>query len=170
VFLGVSNTTFRKLDLFPSSGEGGEKISARLGPLDGANLNQWTVHVFRPARSQHIAQRIGSSLLREDLPPFLLQFCFNQSHSTSCHPAHAQPTDRYKNTTCIPGVHVGFSPPPSLTSNVVIKIPLYFLLYPLCITCPTRLKLVDLSSLIILGQENKLCGSSLYNFYTKPRI
>jgi hypothetical protein len=33
------NTTFRKLDLFPSSGEGGEKALTQLGPLERANLN-----------------------------------------------------------------------------------------------------------------------------------
>jgi hypothetical protein len=31
---------FRKLDLFPSSGEGG-KATTQLGPLETANLNQW---------------------------------------------------------------------------------------------------------------------------------
>jgi hypothetical protein len=36
------NTTFRNLDLFPSSGEGGEKIPTQLGPLERANLNHWT--------------------------------------------------------------------------------------------------------------------------------
>jgi hypothetical protein len=34
------NTTFRKLDLFPSSDEGGgENTPAQLGPLERANLN-----------------------------------------------------------------------------------------------------------------------------------
>jgi hypothetical protein len=32
--------TFRKLDLFPSSGEGEEKTPPQLGPLEIANLNQ----------------------------------------------------------------------------------------------------------------------------------
>jgi hypothetical protein len=32
------NTTFRKLDLFPSSGEWGEKTPTQLGPLERANL------------------------------------------------------------------------------------------------------------------------------------
>jgi hypothetical protein len=36
------NTTFRKLDLFPSSGEGGEKTPTQLGPLKRANLNPKT--------------------------------------------------------------------------------------------------------------------------------
>jgi hypothetical protein len=35
--LGSRNTTFRKLDLFPFSGEGGE--DTQLGPLERANLN-----------------------------------------------------------------------------------------------------------------------------------
>jgi hypothetical protein len=34
------NTTFRKLDLFPSSGEGKKPIL--LGPLERASLNHWT--------------------------------------------------------------------------------------------------------------------------------
>jgi hypothetical protein len=38
----LENTTFRKLDLFASSGEGGEKTPAQLGPLKRANLNHWT--------------------------------------------------------------------------------------------------------------------------------
>jgi hypothetical protein len=33
------NMTFRKLDLFPSSGEGGEKTPTQLGPLERANLS-----------------------------------------------------------------------------------------------------------------------------------
>jgi hypothetical protein len=39
----TKNTTFRKLDLFPSSGEGGEKTPTQLGPLERANLNHWTM-------------------------------------------------------------------------------------------------------------------------------
>jgi hypothetical protein len=35
------NTMFRNLDLFPSSGEGGEKTPTQLGPLERANLNPW---------------------------------------------------------------------------------------------------------------------------------
>jgi hypothetical protein len=30
------------MDLFPSSGEKGEKTPTQLGPLERANLNQWT--------------------------------------------------------------------------------------------------------------------------------
>jgi hypothetical protein len=41
VFYKLENTTFRKLDVFPSSGEG-EKIPTQLGPLERANLNHWT--------------------------------------------------------------------------------------------------------------------------------
>jgi hypothetical protein len=37
----LENTTFRKLDLFPSSVEGRE-TPALLGPLERANLNHWT--------------------------------------------------------------------------------------------------------------------------------
>jgi hypothetical protein len=36
------NTTFRKLDVFPFSGEGGEKTPTQLDPLERANLNHWT--------------------------------------------------------------------------------------------------------------------------------
>jgi hypothetical protein len=39
VFYKLENTTFRKLDLFPSSGEG-EKTPTLLGPLERANLNR----------------------------------------------------------------------------------------------------------------------------------
>jgi hypothetical protein len=35
--------TFRKLDLFPSSGKRVEKTPTQLGPLERANLNYWTV-------------------------------------------------------------------------------------------------------------------------------
>jgi hypothetical protein len=37
------NTTFQKLDLFPSSGEGG--TPTMLGPLERSNLYQWTTNV-----------------------------------------------------------------------------------------------------------------------------
>jgi hypothetical protein len=36
---GRRNTTFRKLDLFPSSGEGGKKTRTQLGPLERVNPN-----------------------------------------------------------------------------------------------------------------------------------
>jgi hypothetical protein len=38
----LDNTTFRKLDLLPSSGEGGRGTPTLLGPLDRANFNHWT--------------------------------------------------------------------------------------------------------------------------------
>jgi hypothetical protein len=38
----LENTMFRKLDLFPSSGEGGGKTPTQLGPLERTNLNHWT--------------------------------------------------------------------------------------------------------------------------------
>jgi hypothetical protein len=41
----LENTKFRKLDLFPSSGEGG-KTPTQLGPLERANLNHWTTPVI----------------------------------------------------------------------------------------------------------------------------
>jgi hypothetical protein len=34
-------TTFRKLDLFPTTGEGEEKTSTQLGPLERANLSHF---------------------------------------------------------------------------------------------------------------------------------
>jgi hypothetical protein len=37
----TKNTTFRKLDLLPSAGEGWETPTL-LGPLERANLNHWT--------------------------------------------------------------------------------------------------------------------------------
>jgi hypothetical protein len=36
----LENTTFWKLDLFPSSGRGG-RTPSQLGPLERANLNHW---------------------------------------------------------------------------------------------------------------------------------
>jgi hypothetical protein len=41
IVIVIENTTFRKLDLFPPSGEGKE-IHALLGPLEGSNINHWT--------------------------------------------------------------------------------------------------------------------------------
>jgi hypothetical protein len=44
VFQRIENTTFQKLDLFLSSGEGGgEKTPTHLGPLERTNLNHWTI-------------------------------------------------------------------------------------------------------------------------------
>jgi hypothetical protein len=37
----LENMTFRKLDLFLSSGEGGGEDTSQLGPLERANLNYW---------------------------------------------------------------------------------------------------------------------------------
>jgi hypothetical protein len=42
IFWKLENTTFRKLDLFPSSGER-EKTPTRLGPLESANLLRFLV-------------------------------------------------------------------------------------------------------------------------------
>jgi hypothetical protein len=42
----LENTMFRKLDCFPSSGEGRETIT-RFGPLERANLNYWTTRVLQ---------------------------------------------------------------------------------------------------------------------------
>jgi hypothetical protein len=38
----IKNTPFRKLNLFPFLGEGWETLSL-LGPLEGTNLNHWTM-------------------------------------------------------------------------------------------------------------------------------
>jgi hypothetical protein len=43
VFWTLENTTFCKLDLFFSPGEGEDTYL--LGPLERANLNHWTTHV-----------------------------------------------------------------------------------------------------------------------------
>jgi hypothetical protein len=43
----LGNTTFRKLDLFPSSGEGGGEDTYSVGPLERANLNHWIL-TWRP--------------------------------------------------------------------------------------------------------------------------
>jgi hypothetical protein len=51
--------TFRKLDLSPSSGEGGGgKTPTQLGPLERANLNHWTI----PVRFTEHGMAMGSSL------------------------------------------------------------------------------------------------------------
>jgi hypothetical protein len=50
VFYKLEKTTFRKLDLFPSSGEG-EKTPAMLGPLERANLSHLRLeHMRLPKR------------------------------------------------------------------------------------------------------------------------
>jgi hypothetical protein len=52
--LNTENTTFRKLRLFPSSGEGSE-TPALLGSLESANLNHWTqqwVAAFHHSRTK----------------------------------------------------------------------------------------------------------------------
>jgi hypothetical protein len=46
------NTTFRKLDLFPSSGEGKKPIL--LGPLERASLNHWTTDVINHTGYKHL--------------------------------------------------------------------------------------------------------------------
>jgi hypothetical protein len=43
MFEKLENITFRKLDLFPSSGEG--EMPTLLDPVERANLNDWTTHV-----------------------------------------------------------------------------------------------------------------------------
>jgi hypothetical protein len=43
--LELGNTTFRKLDLFPSSGEGGRHLLLLCWvPLEKANFDYWTTH------------------------------------------------------------------------------------------------------------------------------
>jgi hypothetical protein len=44
-FYMLENTTFWKLDLFTSSGEG-KVIPTMLGPLEKVNLNYWTSHAL----------------------------------------------------------------------------------------------------------------------------
>jgi hypothetical protein len=45
--LKLEYTTFRRLDLLPSSGEG--EAPTLLGPLESANLNHWTQNPLKPA-------------------------------------------------------------------------------------------------------------------------
>jgi hypothetical protein len=45
VFYRTENTMFQKPDMFPPSGEGGEKTPTQLGPLERANLNHWIAPV-----------------------------------------------------------------------------------------------------------------------------
>jgi hypothetical protein len=54
IFWKLEKTAFRKLDLFPSSGEGGGETPTLLDPLERANLNHWmnpvilsVVHYFQ---------------------------------------------------------------------------------------------------------------------------
>jgi hypothetical protein len=51
---------FRKLDLFPSSGEGGggKKTPTQLGPLERANLTYWTAPVRFTQLFNHLRCRI----------------------------------------------------------------------------------------------------------------
>jgi hypothetical protein len=56
IVLYLKNTTLRKLDLFPSSDEGGEKTPTQLGPLERANLNHdfsFYEHLARYSRDTH---------------------------------------------------------------------------------------------------------------------
>jgi hypothetical protein len=46
VFLNLENTRFRKLDLFPSSGEWRKTPTHQLGPLERDNLNHWTKYAI----------------------------------------------------------------------------------------------------------------------------
>jgi hypothetical protein len=45
----LEKTALRKLDLFPSSGEGSE-IRTALGPVEGTDLNHCTAHVKSKSR------------------------------------------------------------------------------------------------------------------------
>jgi hypothetical protein len=47
-FLDIVHRPLRRLDLFPSSGEGG-KTPTLLGPLERANLKHWTLKPLEPA-------------------------------------------------------------------------------------------------------------------------
>jgi hypothetical protein len=62
----VENTTFRKLDLFPSSGEEG-KTPTQLGPLERANLSQVS-SVQEAVKKRDSWKRVGREPpIREDL-------------------------------------------------------------------------------------------------------
>jgi hypothetical protein len=49
--------TFRKLDLFPSSGERGEKTPIQLGPLERANLGEKTPTQLGPLERANLGDK-----------------------------------------------------------------------------------------------------------------
>jgi hypothetical protein len=87
-FQALKNTTFRKLDLFPSSGEGRETPTL-LGTLERANPNQLTIQVqvrvqviLRPTVSRPVRLGVGPALG----PMTLFQFSLFDNYflSSSC--------------------------------------------------------------------------------------
>jgi hypothetical protein len=95
----LENTTFRKLDLFPSSC-GGKEARSLFGPSERANPNHWTSHIsftaaiqtpeirlnFREITGEHAVNIVsmhewmlnydanGSEILPPPLEPFRLRF------------------------------------------------------------------------------------------------
>jgi hypothetical protein len=63
--LETRSTVFRKLDLFPSLGEG-EKTPTQFGPLERANLNHWTSGLSRCLLS-HLHLRTENDSVSETL-------------------------------------------------------------------------------------------------------
>jgi hypothetical protein len=60
----LDNTTFRKLDLLPSSGEGGGETPTVLGPLDRANLNHWNESWLDSRLRQEICLQMGCGAIQ----------------------------------------------------------------------------------------------------------
>jgi hypothetical protein len=77
---GILNTTFRKLDHFPSSGEG--ETSTQLSPLQRANFNHWTfikVKVtLRPTVSRPVRLGVRHPSRTNNQFFFLLDISFRQ--------------------------------------------------------------------------------------------
>jgi hypothetical protein len=84
--LGSINTIFRKLDMFPSSGEGEEKTSTELGPLERANLNHWTkvylvVHYEKPKSVTFSCAQQLTNTTKQNFRTFIYILQHNQKHS-----------------------------------------------------------------------------------------
>jgi hypothetical protein len=61
----LQNTTCRKLDPFPSSGEGGGKASL-LGPLERANPKQWTHSISKQTTHQDLSKGYNRKMYNEN--------------------------------------------------------------------------------------------------------
>jgi hypothetical protein len=87
--LKIRNTTFRKMYLFPSSGEG--ETPAMLGCLESANLNHWTTHVkekvnvtLRLAVYRQLVSLGAKPIETHDKRFFLLNPCGHSPYVTPC--------------------------------------------------------------------------------------
>jgi hypothetical protein len=71
----LEDTTFRKPDLFPSSGEGGETPTLS-GPLERAHLGHWTTHGTKPQpHALRLLHRFAASIVASNC--FLVLLCAN---------------------------------------------------------------------------------------------